>query len=294
MTEPIPDHLVRALAYVNLANVGGDEPTTQELDAFSALDVPAGPDEADVGQLTYSYTSRVMLRGFHSPAEPVSNYMIGVGWVVPTPGLRLTRLGRAVLRGVEMAAMETEGVGLTVISPEDPLKYAALTRAIAAAGEGLLFDPYFKADMLSWLGGSTTIRRVLIREARRESEKKDHDLFPMYLGHLEETADVEVRVTTSDTLHDRGVIHDDGAISLMGTSLSGIGKHLTTIVPLPAEAGQPWREHIERLWEDARPIVPTTGGLRVKLDAPVPDPHEDEPKRPPLDPDTEPEGASTR
>lgn len=261
--DPIPAHLVRALAYVNLANLGGGAPTRADLDAFAQDEVPAPGRRMSFYDYATSGLHKAIYRsGSYEFGEPVAEYMVALGWLEEghDGGLQVTALGRAVLHGFELAETESAADALTVIFPEDPLHYAALTRAIASAGAGLLFDPYFKPDMLPWLGSSTTIRRVLVLEATRNNkEKEEQKLFPMYLGGLEEAAGIEVRITSSETFHDRGVLHEDDQVSLIGTSLTGIGKHVTTIIPLPQEAGEPVREHIEALWSAAQPVEAVEG-----------------------------------
>lgn len=258
--DPIPGHLTRALAYVHLANLGGGYPTTQDLDAFATSTVPRNSGDSDM--LRDSLMTMSLLRDWVGPKpDPVADYMLDLGWLRPASGgLRLTDLGLGVLRGSQAAESEDAHRSLNVVlSPDDPLQYATLTRAISEAGAGLLVDPYFKPDMLEWLSSSTNITRVLLKSSGRSRDNGEDRLFPILLGAANEVAQIEVRRTGSGSLHDRGVIHENGQVSLLGTSLTGVGKHLTAIVHLPSTAAEPWRVHMESLWEGATPIEPRVG-----------------------------------
>ena len=154
---------------------------------------------------------------------------------------------------------EIEDLGAVILSPDDPLKYQLLTRAFAVVGAGLLVDPYFKPGHLDWLASSTTVARVLVGSSG--SQPKSNRELPFVLGRLGTgtRGSVEIRVTEDSTLHDRVVVHEDGSVSMLGSSLTGIGQHLTAIVPLPPEAAVAYREHVERLWVAAAVVEPRDG-----------------------------------
>lgn len=252
LQQPVPDNLMRALGYVHVANIGGSGPDYAELNAF-------------VNDPPFSFARAILMspeeamRSLHPDRDDVSERLISLGWVIPGKDGRfaLTRLGRAVLRGLrleETGHAESEPV---VIRPDDPLNYAMLTRAVAEAGAGMLCDPYFKPDMLRWLSASTSVQRVLVKRARQKKERLDQEqLFPVFLGAVTRDVALEVRITDDDSFHDRGLVAANGDVILIGTSLTGIGTHLTVVVPLPEVAGRPWREHHERLWEAAERIEP--------------------------------------
>jgi hypothetical protein len=50
------------------------------------------------------------------------------------------------------------------------------------------------------------------------------------------------------------------SLMLLGTSLTGVGQHLSSLVPLSSIAGDALRKHVERLWKSATPVNPA--GLR--------------------------------
>jgi hypothetical protein len=133
--------------------------------------------------------------------------------------------------------------------------YSQMTRTIAAANEALLVDPYFKSDMLPWLHDGTRVTRLLMAK----SQGTEVELVALMLHEMRETANagrVEVRATESSELHDRVIVPAEGSVLYLGTSITGIGRHLSTIVPLPAVAGNAIRSEVERLWGESEPVSP--------------------------------------
>jgi hypothetical protein len=55
----------------------------------------------------------------------------------------------------------------------------------------------------------------------------------------------------SSKLHDRCIVQEGGGVLLLGTSITGIGRHLSTIIPMPVTAAIAVREEIDKLWENA-------------------------------------------
>ena len=57
-------------------------------------------------------------------------------------------------------------------------------------------------------------------------------------------------------LHDRCIVDQHGQVLWLGTSITGIGRHLTTIIPMPAPASAGMRASVERLWAEGTVIKP--------------------------------------
>lgn len=264
--HPIPDHMRRALLYVDLITRGGGGLTVGDLDEF-AIRQPPRPGRVIPFTATMAETMADVFSEYREGAK-VSSYMYEVGWITVDAGeVRLTRLGQSLARALDASeAVESASDGAEILSPEDPLIYASLTRAMSEAGAGMLVDPYFDPDLLDWLVKATSINRVLIKAA---AEKK-RTLFGFYLGAIcgDGDAPVEVRITADKSLHDRCVVHEDGSVSLIGASLNGVHKNFTAIVPLPSEPARAWREEVEHLWRDAEPIeaVRTIKGAPAQVD----------------------------
>jgi len=67
-------------------------------------------------------------------------------------------------------------------------------------------------------------------------------------------ARLEVRVSSSEECHDRAVVAADNSLLILGTSLTGIGKHGTTIVKLGPVPGDALRQQLESLWSAATKV----------------------------------------
>ena len=65
-----------------------------------------------------------------------------------------------------------------------------------------------------------------------------------------------IRISTDEKLHDRCIISEDGHVSLIGTSLTGLHSHLTTIYPLPLSVEREYTSKIEEIWKEADEIEP--------------------------------------
>lgn len=243
---------MRALQYVDLVTRGGGGLTALDLDEY-ATSRPPLPGRT-IAMTSYMYEMADAF-GRYRHGDEVTPYMFEVGWITTGSDdeIRLTRLGQSLVRALSASeAAEPASDGVEILSPEDPLVYASLTRALSKAGAGMLVDPYFDSDLLDWLVKSTSINRILIKAAGEQKRTQ----FGLYLGAIGGSGDapVEVRVTADKSLHDRCVVHEDRSVSMIGASLNGLHKNFTAIVPLPSEPARAWREEVERLWSDAEPI----------------------------------------
>jgi hypothetical protein len=151
--ELVPRHVHRALAYVRLLNQQGVDPSLEDVNQFACTRAPEGD------RREFAVTAAMGLLGLPlstRPAEPVTGYMLSVGWAeAPDDRIHLTTLGHAVLRGLDLdtelgAPTDPEdAVADVVLEPDDALALVRLTRVMARAGAGLLADPYFKRNMSS-------------------------------------------------------------------------------------------------------------------------------------------------
>lgn len=261
-SEPtlIPAHAHRALLYVERLDLVDVRPNVQQVEAIARNE---GPRPARYGNAFTTSLAQTMAAINYkvSDAEPVIDYLVRMGWLLAANGtgdasVELTRLGRALLVSLRLQApgqvQDYEGSSAIVLSPDNPFVYTDLTRAVAAAGAGLLIDPYFKADMLQWLLSATTISRLLV--AKQAGEVPQLELALDALKDLPDVDRLEVRATSSEALHDRCLVHANGLIELLGTSVTGIGKHLSTITPLPAVAAATYQAHLDELWSSAKRV----------------------------------------
>jgi len=193
------------------------------------------------------------------PAETEVEHLLRLTWLeeVSAPhggetGLRLTDLGRALLRNAETDEESDEDVSVVVLGREDPLAYPILVGQIAAAGTGLLVDPYLKLADLHTIVVSTQLTRLLV--SGKPNNRSAVAAMEAYLGSQSLPRSIEVR--SSSGLHDRVLIADDGDVLTVGTSLNGIGRTTTVMTPIPSPARESLRHEYERLWSEAALVGP--------------------------------------
>lgn len=192
------------------------------------------------------------------PAQRVAKYLLEVQWATEAAeGLKLTHKGRAVLRlsgaDEQLHTVSEPVVNDVALSPDDPLVYTVLTRRLAAAGEGLLVDPYFKAENLRWILEATSICRILIS---KRASAKERPIIAIALATLPNGHSVEVRATDDTNLHDRRIIAADGSVQLIGTSLNGVGRHETAMVTPEPSIAKAYKDSSEKLWTGAEKVEP--------------------------------------
>ena len=256
--DPVPTYLLRVLLYLDIVGRGGARVSSRQLQRYIDAELPESLGV--FSSISTLATAMNMTAGYGVVSgRRAIDYLEDVGWVREVDDLyELTSLGQAIVRA-HSDPDEVDDLGAVILSPDDPMRYQLLTRAFAAVGAGLLVDPYFKPRHVDWLASSTTLARVLVGNAR--SQVKDNLELPFVLGRLGPgTRSIpEIRIADDPTLHDRVVVHEDRSVSMLGSSLTGVGQHLTAIFPLPPEAAGPYREHVEQLWLAATPVEPRAG-----------------------------------
>jgi hypothetical protein len=168
--DHISDHVLRALWYLDSMAFQGIVLSRDDVNQIATMPPPR--DAIYRSFFTTFAGSELFESTVQSrPAQPVAKYLIEVRWASETPeGLKITDRGRAILR--LSGADENEHVAQDpvvndiALSPDDPLVYTVLTRRLAAAGEGMLVDPYFKAEYLRWILEATSIKWVLISKKK--------------------------------------------------------------------------------------------------------------------------------
>ena len=99
-----------------------------------------------------------------------------------------------------------------------------------------IVDPYFSSvDVGEYLSATNAPTNVLCTEREIRREIRDG----MALGESLQKAiqevpnqEIKVEIVSEETLHDRYIVIDEGEVWLLGCSLNGIGKGLSTIVRL--------------------------------------------------------------
>ncbi len=211
------------------------------------------------------------------PAETTIEHLVRLTWLEDvgddqSPGLRLTEIGRALLRDHEQDSAAHEDVSVVVFEPEDPLAYPLLVGQLANAGKGLLVDPYLKVGDLHRIAVSTQLTRLLVTGGPQN--KRELAAIQTFLDSPRLDRRVEVR--SSKDLHDRVLVAEDGSVLTLGTSLNGVGRKLTVLSPIPPPRHTVFRAAYEEIWNRAELVGPTPSE-----DEPDDDAEHDDPDTPP-------------
>jgi hypothetical protein len=151
------------------------------------------------------------------PAESTHEHFLRLGWVEPTrSGLRITPIGKALIKALDEQRTRDEAVATIVLEPDDPLAVARVLGKLAALGEVMLVEPYFRLDDLLAIVQDTKVTRVLMGEKTSEAART---ALSRGVRDLEIGRKFEIRV--AEDLHDRHVIPVDGPVHFIGTSLRG-------------------------------------------------------------------------
>lgn len=241
----IPDHLLRVLQYIGLVDRGEGLLSNADIDAFASSPPP-------VSRIAMSSLESMMRIGFMLD-RGTADYMQLVGWITPSPTTpRLTSAGRALVKALAPTVDEDQGESAVVLSPEDPLNLFSLTGAIAGARAGLLADPYFSDQQIAWLMETTSINRLLLCR-----KSKDRGLLEMAAGAIaQQSRSLEIRCLQPSGFHDRYMLSEDDAVSMLGASLNGLHKHFTVMVPVPEPGASAVRTYLAEKWEAAEVIMP--------------------------------------
>ncbi len=246
MSDPaISAELLRALRYVELVERGGGRLTTHQIDAYVRAPLPSETTGWAGGWDTLYVLTGMQKRDYAA-------YMKALGWLRGDVRVKLTEIGRAIVKAhTEPESNSGEGEAVTVLYPEDPMNLLTLTGAISSAKSGLLVDPYFKDGHFPWLVNSTSISRVLL--CRKSSERGVIEL--AVGGALASGRELEVRCLPPKEVHDRYLIAEDGAVSIMGISLTGVQRHFSVIAPVPEPGAGAVRTFVEEHWRRAEPVM---------------------------------------
>jgi hypothetical protein len=180
-----------------------------------------------------------VLAGVYGAKEPTN--AAELGWIRTDERghTRITKLGRAVLGALEQADVAEEPLNL-VLRADDPIAYAQVISRIAKFDEPLLVDPYFKLDHFLHVVHNTTASRLLMGP--------DGDVAGLSTALATSLPhDRAFVIRVSKEVHDRYIIPPSGALDMIGTSLSGVGKGKPSAI---IQVEPPTVDVIRRLNED--------------------------------------------
>jgi hypothetical protein len=252
--ELVPEHVHRALKYIETMNRGQEAPTPADVDAFATKVPPAGGGYRSPME-SFAAQYGAILFQTRDP-EPVCRYMESMGWIdIVAERVRLTSSGSAFLRGLDGKAEEQGALtasAVVLLEPNSPMAPVHLARAAADAGAGMYVDKYLREEHLAWVLQNTALTKLLVGLADQRG------VLATALGALPNADRISVRLYEGKDLHDRALVRADGGVTLIGASINGVGKNATVIVPLPAAVSGEYAKHLERMWAAAEPIEPTT------------------------------------
>ena len=243
--QPLEDDVLLALAFIRQGERGGQTPDAESVEAFAR-----SPRPQPSGDFLSHLSS--LMSPWGGPPRYLA-WMEDVGLVASSSSgrVRLTPLGEAMLRG----APEFESTAI-VLDPDDALSYPQLVTELSNDDSVLIADPYIRLGELHQIVADTLITRVLTSQRATGS------------GHLQGMTalvkgadrEVEVRVSTDESWHDRYVVRDVDVLQL-GASINGLKKNFTALLPVTSEAvSASIRAFVEDLWSNASPILDEADG----------------------------------
>lgn len=252
----------RALAFVAACGRSGYRPNTEEVSEWLKSPHPApatySPSRLEQGLIHFAENFGRMTQALEvfkpgdliQPAETTVENLLRLRWLEDQSGLRLTRLGEALLADAKRSFRE-EPRAVVILSAHDQLAYPRLIGQIAAAGEAFLVDPYFRLDQLQTIMESTTVSRVLISKRYKGSIATRAELQTALRNTIIASRPIEIRATDDPALHDRVLVAENGEVFSLGASLNSIGVSTTVYIAVPNSGAAPIRAAVEDLWDTA-------------------------------------------
>jgi hypothetical protein len=201
----------------------------------------------------------------YGKAEPYSNYLIRTGLALDLGGMFVTDEGRALLKALNVPALDESAgdVFEIVLRADNPFAYAQALEALSRHGDDcMLVEPYFRLEQLMDIAELDNITRVLTGPRGKRQER---EVLAVGLAGLPEHRELEVRVATS--LHDRYLIPKNGAALMLGASLGGIGKKVSTLTTLGEVASTALAHAHESIWAEAERLEPRSA-VKASTEAP--------------------------
>jgi hypothetical protein len=265
----------RLLAYIDALNRQGIKPGFDLVDAF-------GDQSSRAHRRSNSLAEAVMpsiakFSSFTVWTEDPSEYLERLGWIdVVDREVELNRVGRAMLRALNTPQLDFEAspTAEIVLGTDDPFAYAQVVQVLGGAGPAMLVEPYLRVQNLIDIDDLHNINRILVGSKLKANE---YAALAVGLGAVNERRPLEIRKATD--LHDRYLIPDTGHVLMLGISLGGIGKKVSTLTTLGDPASGGLRQVFEEAWAAAEPINPTgagqslpvSGGLSAEVVVDTPD-----------------------
>lgn len=243
----------RVLAYIDSITRSGGTLSPDELEGYALSPDRVPPSYRDVYSLTMAMDDSLRRVRVPNTGESAYQYLSRLGWIDSVDGIRLTELGRLVLRELNRPKVDVDSNDpiTVVIDPEDPFAHVRIFELISTSTGGLLIDPHLESKQLRDVVGIESVSRVLIGDSKRSQ----FEMMRMTLAAAEDAP--EVRWLPRAKLHDRFFIPDTGDVLSFGSSLNSITKRPGVVIPIAdrAAAGA-IRTVYEKLWLASESLVP--------------------------------------
>ena len=247
--EIVGSDVKRALSLLKILSNVGYLPTIDEIDAFVTTKTPR---QSKTSSRFEDYLNLNFSRMFGNvnwiPGDPVAGYLHQTGLIAIDPKskkCRLTLFGAALASGVAMGELPTaSGVALFTSTPEKPIMLSTLHTLMAEHKSEMYIDAYLEAGNIEMLWEDTQIRKVLTADTGKLAAIRAR-LSELLIGD-----EMEIRVVPGKSqLHDRAIIHGDGGVAIVGSSLNSLEGKYTAVFNLPREISTEFVAKMNALWE---------------------------------------------
>ncbi len=250
----VTNDLQRALLYVLVLNDNGAFPTRENLNNFVQTGMPTASTSGTKFSLLLSRMALGDMMSPHwQPGDAVADYMISMGWIIEGKDngkLLLTMLGRALCMGLQSQTPSgNDDATIYSATPEEPVAMSKLMGLLNRSNSQMYIDPFLEPDHVEMLATKTPVRKIVT------GPKHEHDI-ALRLAEVPFPEDFQVRVFKGEGLHDRGAVHADGGVAIVGTSLNHIHGKYVAMVDLPARISSDYLAILEGIWDSSEPLEP--------------------------------------
>lgn len=254
--EIVNGHVHRVLLYVDALNRHGASPSRDDINAFDESPDQKRPRRFPISDLVAT-TLNMGMTYERGERETFCTYAQRLGWFTGTDAVHLTAIGRALLKSLDTPKIleSPADVFELVLDPGNPFAYAQALQALSAVETAMLVDPYFRLEQLMDIAEFDNIERVLIGPGVTKAHRA---LLAHGVASISAARKLEVRAAA--VLHDRYLIPSgDGSVIMLGTSLGGVGKKVSTMTTLGGVASNALRDVHEKIWQESDPVAQSTG-----------------------------------
>lgn len=242
----IPDHLARALRYVDAITSGGISISAEQLDLFVTTPMPRAGRS---GPLPLALSTRMFGPDtLIQEPEPVSSYLLKMGWISQSGGgVFLTRSGRLMLWDARTEMDAESEVSVEIIDPDSPFVYADVAGQFRDESNDLLVDRYVDLQALKWIHGHGGVKRILTTTGSAKTYLQD-------LSGNFANLDIEIRTLDPKKFHDRALTRSNGSLLVMGQSINGMGKQLSLMIRLSPSIATSYLARLEEMWKQGQQV----------------------------------------